>query len=37
MRTLFLHPTDPSTEFGDLIYQDYLMKLNDLWHLPQVA
>ena len=24
MRTLFLHPTDPSTEFGDLIYQDYL-------------
>ena len=28
MRTLFLRPTDPSTEFGDLIYQDYLMKLN---------
>ena len=37
MRTLFLHPTDPSTEFDDLICQDYLMKLNDLWHLPQVA
>jgi hypothetical protein len=24
MRTLFIHPTDPSTEFGEIIYQDYL-------------
>ena len=23
MRTLFIHPTDPSTEFGEIIYEDY--------------
>ena len=24
MRTLFIHPTDPSTEFGEILYQDYM-------------
>lgn len=24
MNTLFLHPTDPSTEFGEILYEDYM-------------
>ena len=24
MRTLFIHPTDPSTEFLNIVYNDYL-------------
>ncbi len=24
MNTLFLHPTDPSTEFAEILYQDYM-------------
>ena len=28
MRTLFIHPTDPSTAFGSIIYQHYLQRDN---------